>query len=70
MHQLPRKRNNTMFALHTLPVQMQRLLMVGTFIRTWETGPVEPLLSRSRHQFIGHRVALVQFRQGGEFLAV
>jgi hypothetical protein len=70
MHQLLRKRNNTMFALHTLWVQMQRLLMVGTFIQAWETDPVAPLLSRSRRQFIGHRVVLVQLRQDGEFLAM
>ena len=70
MHQLLRKRNNTMFALHTLTAQMQRLLTMEMFIQTWETIPVDPSLFSSRDQFIGHRVVLVQFRQGGEFLAM
>ena len=46
--------------------------MTGTRIRPWETVPFLPvghLLFRIRHQFIGHRVVLVQPQQAGVFLA-
>jgi hypothetical protein len=73
MHQLIRKRNNTMFALHPLPIQTIHLSMTVTHIRPWETVPFLPvgrLLFRICHQFIGHKVDPVQLRQAGVFLAI